>query len=59
MINLIGSYYSKLGELAALHILVSKLWEQGIICDKAFRELITIILEEDAKIREEIEANKV
>ena len=56
---MIGDYYAKLGELKALHILVSKMWEQGIICDKAFRELITIILEEDAKIREEIEANKV
>ena len=55
---MIGDYYAKLGELKALHILISKLWEQGIICDEAFREMIAIVLDEDVKIREEIEANK-
>lgn len=52
---MIGDYYAKLGELKALHILISKLWEQGIICDEAFREMIAIVLDEDSKIREEVE----
>ena len=51
--------YVKIGELKALNILIGTLWEHGIISGNAFRELTTIILEEDAKIREEIEANKV
>ena len=56
---MIGDCYIKLGELRTLNILISKLWEENVICGDAFRELIAIVLDEDAKIREEIEVNKM